>query len=361
MKIIRVVSELDFGGVEQVLALSVPRLAEIEGVEILVIVLGRGGNISDKLIQNGYRIIILNHKVKIPNLKLIRKLKKIFKKEQPHVVHCQGSEANFHGLLAARWVGIRMKIGEEIGFPNHHSYWKWIFYMVYLNADKVIAISNAVKLKILNLSEVREEKVKVLYNPVDVAKNGSEKFLAEIDSKPSLVFITTGRLVKIKNYDTLIRVFSTIVSANPQKSLELWIVGDGPERSQLEQLALDFKIGNLVKFYGYQENVRSLLVQADVFVLPSFSEGSSVSLGEAMINGLPSIVTEVGGAGEILGGSQSGLLIDPLNSRSIFDAINYFINLSKIEKVKMGLRAKLEAQRFLVETYVVNLLEIYKN
>lgn len=361
MKIIRVVSELDFGGVEQVLALSVPKLAEIEGVEILVIVLGRGGKISDKLIQNGYRIILLNHIVKIPNLKLIQKLKNIFRNEQPHVVHCQGSEANFHGLLAARWAGVKMKIGEEIGFPNHHSYWKWIFYIVYLNADKVIAISNAVKSKILDLSEIKEEKVIVVYNPVGEAKKGNEKVIIEMDSKPSLVFITTGRLVKIKNYDTLIRVFSMIANKNPQKSLELWIVGDGPERSKLEQLALDFKIGNLVKFFGFQENVSSLLIQADVFVLPSLSEGSSVSLGEAMINGLPSIVTEVGGAGEILGGSQSGLLIDPLNSRSIFDALNHFINLSKIEKVKMGLRAKLEAQRFLVEKYVVSLLEIYKN
>ena len=129
----------------------------------------------------------------------------------------------------------------------------------------------------------------------------------------------------------------------------------------MDKLALDCGIKNVVIFLGFQENVGSLLIQANVFVLPSFSEGSSVSLAEALINGLPSIVTDGGGAGEILGNSQSGILINPLNPTSIFDAINHFLNLSKMEKVEMGQRAKLEAHRFSVEAYLVNLLAIYKN
>lgn len=360
MKVIRVVSELDFGGVEQVLANSVPEIAGYKEMDISIIVLGKGGKVAQKLVENGIQVKVLNHNPRIPNIRLILKLRKIILESSPEVLHSQGGEANFHGILAGHWAGVKRIVGEEIGIPNHHRYWKYIFRWVYSKAHVIIAISEAVKNAIVGLGEVKSEKVRVVYNPIGKEKSKNEEVPKKENTMHPVVFVTTGRLVKIKNLDTLIKAFSKLVHDNPQKLVELWIVGDGPERQHLEQLAFDLESVDKVKFFGFQEDVYSVLKQADIFVLPSFSEGSSVSLVEAMATGLPSIVTEIGGTGEILSNSQSGVLINPLKPLSILEAMNYFLHLSEKERIEMGQRAKIEARRFSVPTYLNHLLQIYR-
>jgi glycosyltransferase involved in cell wall biosynthesis len=392
MKILRIVSELDFGGVEQVVALSVPALSKSSGVKIKVIVLGKGGRISEMLTQKGFEVLVLNMNTKIPNFQLVYQLKNIFEKEQVDVVHTQGAEANFHGLWAGELAGVKTKIGEEIGLPNHHSYWKWIFKWVYKKADYVIAISEAVKNTIVALGEVKGEKVKLLYNPVALGNrdkgmvyevNGNEgkgleeggekkddkeilRFAQNEELKPQnegvkpFVFVTTCRLVPIKNLDRLIQSFAKLKQMNPNKEFALWLIGEGPEKENLNKLSNRLELGSLVRFFGFREDVSGFLRQADVFILPSLSEGSSVSLAEAMMAGLPAIVTEVGGAKEILGGSNSGILVNPYDGDSIFSAMQTMVNLSGEERKGMGINAKKESERFSVEGYVANLMEVYR-
>ncbi|XFE77030.1 glycosyltransferase family 4 protein [Algoriphagus halophilus] len=117
--------------------------------------------------------------------------------------------------------------------------------------------------------------------------------------------------------------------------------------------------GGCVEFLGFQEDVWPFLNEADAFILPSLREGSSVSLAEAMSAGLPSIVTRVGGAPEILGKSQSGILIDPLNNSEIQSAMQHILDIHYEERISMGQRAMDEAKRFSIEHYLDSLLSIY--
>ncbi|SFO47769.1 Glycosyltransferase involved in cell wall bisynthesis [Algoriphagus ornithinivorans] len=375
MKVIRVLSELDFGGVEQVALNSFPALQK--KVDLQVLVLQKGGKVSHQLIQQGVSIKILNLNPKIPNLSLINLLKKEFEKSQPDVVHCQGAEANFHGVWAAKLAKVPKIIGEEIGIPNHHTFWRWIFRWLYSKAHVVIAISEAVKEEIVSLGEVREENVKVIYNPVNLVQGsrhgGQARFPPRRASKvpttagkqgsmlTTFVFVTTCRLVPIKNLERLIEVFGKLVKGNPDKNLRLRIVGDGPERDNLEFRIRNSELGNQLEIVGFQPNVWPFLEEADAFILPSLREGSSVSLAEAMTAGLPSIVTQVGGTAEVLGDSNSGILIDPLSIESIQSAMQQLIDLSPEECQAMGERAKKEAERFSVESYLEALLQIYSN
>jgi len=396
LKIVRIVSELDFGGVEQVLANSGPALVQNKGVYLFILVLGQGGRIADQLTRQGISVQILGSNSRIPNISLILRASKILFRVRPDVVHTQGAEANFHGILAAKFVGVPRIIGEEIGIPNHHSYWKWIFRYVYRQAHQVIAISEAVKGEIVRLGEVAEEKVKVLYNPVnskgkeirekriDIREQGSKtreegieriarkEFVQWINSvrgqdegerinktDKSFVFVTTCRLVPIKNLERLIQAFGGLVKANPDRELRMRIVGEGPERENLELRIQNSELGNQVEILGFQSNVWPFLEEADAFVLPSLQEGSSVSLAEAMSAGLPSIVTQMGGSSEILGDSNSGIFIDPLDIDSIQKAMQQMIDFSIEEREVMGDRAKKEAQRFSVENYIESLVAIY--
>ncbi|WP_246535447.1 glycosyltransferase family 4 protein [Litoribacter ruber] len=380
---------MDFGGVEQVLANSIPGLSMLPNIEVCLIVLGKGGRVEQQLVEQGIQVKVLNQYPKIPNFKLLNILRNLISKIKPDAVHCQGAEANFHGLLAARIAGVPLRIGEEIGFPNHHSYWKYIFKTVYKNATKVIAISQAVKERIVELGEVESEKMVVVYNPVDLSnsekiKNPSQKisvgdkdliglsheeetlrfpqsdiFKNVKEGDKPFVFVTTCRLVPVKNLERLINAFAKLSQESFGKSMKLWIVGDGPLKESLEHQTQDLGISEKVKFWGFQENVFQFLKSADVFVLPSLSEGSSVSLVEAMSIGLPSIVTKIGGTTEILGESYSGILIDPVDEDSIFRALFISVSFSDEKRINLGEKAQEESKRFSVENYLEKLLSVY--
>jgi glycosyltransferase involved in cell wall biosynthesis len=150
-----------------------------------------------------------------------------------------------------------------------------------------------------------------------------------------------------------------LVEENPNRPLLLRVVGDGPELKNLEFIIQNLELGTKVELVGFQTDVGPYLWEADAFILPSLQEGSSVSLAEAMTAGLPSIVTKVGGAPEILGKSQSGILIDPLSTSEIQNAMQSFLDLSVDERKEMGQRAQEEAKRFSVENYIESLMSVY--
>ncbi|MDF2159398.1 glycosyltransferase [Algoriphagus sp. CAU 1675] len=384
MKVARIVSELDFGGVEKVLAYSLPALQKIPELELTVVVLGKGGKVSEELEAEGIRIRILNFNPRIPNFKLLGKLIALLAELKPDVVHTQGAEANFHGIWAAKLTKVPRIVGEEIGIPNHHSFWKWVFRWIYKMAHLIIAVAGNVKQKIQELGEVEGEKVEVVYNPVCFEGKGKRekgienslsrihrekeekkmKFREEVERIEKIdeyfVFVTTCRLVPIKNLDSLIQAFGALVKENPDRKLLLRIVGDGPERENLEFRIQNLELGNQVEMFGFQSNIWPFLQESHAFVLPSLSEGSPVALAEAMSVGLLSIVTQVGGASEILGSSQSGILIDPLNTLEIQGAMQKILDLPNQERRAMGERAKEEAKRFSVENYISSLLDIYR-
>lgn len=331
MRIVRLVSELDFGGLEKVVELASLELHQRADVELSVVVLSKGGRTSDFLSTYGIKVIVLNQNCRIPNFGLLFRLFNLFKELQPDVLHTSGAEANFHGLIAGFLAEIKVRIGEEIGFPKHHFIWQLLFKCTYLFADIVIVISQAVQKFIVEKGEVPLSKSIVIYNPVQGF------FIPETDlMKEKFTFITVARLVPIKNINGLLLAFSQLETGNSS----LIIVGDGSSRDSLYQLAVDLGISSKVQFVGFQSDVGPYLAKADCFVLPSFSEGSSVSLAEAMMTGLPSIVTKIGGASEILGKANCGILIDPYNVLELRNAMKYMIGLGYKEWHEMGKRAR---------------------
>jgi glycosyltransferase involved in cell wall biosynthesis len=382
VRIVRIVSELDFGGVEKRLELTAREFAEGKDNQLIVLVLHRGGTASRKISQLGIDVRVLGRLPKIPNMKLVIKLLTILKELQPSVVHCSGAEANFHGLLASWMAGVPTRIGEEIGFPNHDWKWRVVFQWVYKTATDLIAISHSVKDRIVALGEVEKDKVMVVYNPVDFAASEGEivkERLPRINSahrqivrtefneegspdRPAMAsqvstLVTTCRLVPVKNLDMLLRVFAELVKEG--RELVLWIVGDGPDMEKMRYLSAELGLEHKVVFWGFQENVLPILEDADIFVLPSFSEGFSISLVEAMGNGLISIATRVGGPSEIIR-SDTGFLIDPLRAEDIKEKILLALELSPEQRFLMGSLAKADVQqRFSLKKYSSQLREIY--
>jgi len=358
MKIVRIVSELDFGGVERRLVLTALAFKQNDDHELIFLVLGKTGRMAKEIQELGYSILSLNQNPKIPNFGLIHSIFKNLKDIQPDVVHTSGSEANFHGLWASRWAKVPARIGEEIGFPNHHGLWKSLFRITYATAHRIIAISEAVKENIVKLGEVSDVKVSVVYNPVGIRKDLAV-FEVPKAATSKFIFITTCRLVAVKNLKSLIEAFKLLTDTNPHRNIDLWILGEGNEEESLKIKVRSLGLQDRVLFKGFQKNVVPFLMNSNSFILPSFSEGFSISLVEAMACGLPVIATNVGGPSEIIY-PGTGFLVNPQDVSDISNKMQMVLGMSEKNRRTMGKNAKIMVnQRFSIEKYKSNLLSLY--
>ncbi len=107
-----------------------------------------------------------------------------------------------------------------------------------------------------------------------------------------------GRIAPIKRVDLLIEAFAAARAVNPQ--LRLFLVGDGEQRSDLEQRAAALALGDFARFFGYRGDLELIWAASDIAVLTSRNEGTPVSLIEAAAAGLPAVAMEVGGVREAL-------------------------------------------------------------
>ncbi|MFK7943592.1 MAG: glycosyltransferase [Paracoccaceae bacterium] len=138
-------------------------------------------------------------------------------------------------------------------------------------------------------------------------------------SGKELLFV--GRLAAVKGLPVLLEAVASLCRRHPD--VRLTMIGDGPERGQIEALADRLGITENVRFKGYlsQESVAAQLTRTDVFVLPSFAEGVPVVLMEAMACRVPVVATQIAGVGELVENGVSGLLVPPADLDGLIDAI----------------------------------------
>lgn len=156
------------------------------------------------------------------------------------------------------------------------------------------------------------------------------------DTAPRLV--TVGSLVEIKGHRHLIAAIARLRERG--RSLTLDVIGDGPLRPVLEELARDSGVDDLISFHGAKnkEAVAAALRGADVFVLPSLWENLPCAILEAMSTGLPIVATRVGGVPEVVGCRQ-GILVAPGSSDALVDGLGEMVR-SVADYDREHLRAK---------------------
>lgn len=108
--------------------------------------------------------------------------------------------------------------------------------------------------------------------------------------KDCFVLLHVGRFAKEKNHDFLIEIFQIFLQKDP--SVKLFLVGDGPRKKAVEQRVRDMNLSNSVVFLGSRNDVDRIYNMADVFIMPSLSEGLGTALIEAQANGLPCLASD---------------------------------------------------------------------
>lgn len=177
-------------------------------------------------------------------------------------------------------------------------------------SKKIIALSVGVKEDLMTNFKVNQEKIEVIYNPVEVnkiTKQTLEKVEdVEINAGEKLL-VSVGRLVEQKDYSTLLYAFNKV--ANSVES-RLLILGRGPLEKRLKELSEELNISNKVVFLGYKRNPYKYMKMADLFVLSSKHEGFGHVIVEAMASGTSVISTDCkSGPGEIIEDNKYGVLV----------------------------------------------------
>ena len=191
---------------------------------------------------------------------------------------------------------------------------RWRLSLLQNWADAIVTLDDGMKQEAI-AAGFTAERIHSIPNGIDLqsftstASQSDTKSALGLPDKTIILFV--GRLVKEKSLPTLLSAFAAALSEYPNLHLE--IVGDGVEREALETQATELDIRENMRFAGRQPDVRSYLHAADIFVLPSITEGISNALLEAMSAGLACLATPVGGNAEVLGQGSCGILLPTEN------------------------------------------------
>jgi len=164
---------------------------------------------------------------------------------------------------------------------------------------------------------IRRDRIEVIYNGIDLTRFAREardqtRAALGLDARDFVVGFV-GRLDPVKDVRGLVEVFSRVRQSlsSGRTRARLLVVGEGPERQAAESLASEKGLGESVLFTGRRRDVPQCMAAMDVYLQPSYFEGHSIAILEAMASRLPVVSTLVGGTPEIISNGHTGFLFGP--------------------------------------------------
>lgn len=231
-----------------------------------------------------------------------RELVRFLQKLQPDVVHTHNAYPHLYGTMAARWCRVPAVVNTRHGRRIGNT-WKarTLFWLAGLLADRIVAVSEDSAQLCRSEVTLPASRVSRIWNGIDLSRF---TFRGPADAP---VAISVARLSPEKDFPTLIKAVALAAEVVPE--LKLKIVGDGPERSRLEELVVALGQQSRIELLGERQDVPDLLATAGFYATATLTEGISLTLLEAMACGLPVLATHVGGNPEIIDDGRTGFLV----------------------------------------------------
>lgn len=295
----------------------------------ITLVYGHGSIENETLIPHNLQTIKLDSS---KNLSILIKLAKLLQIQKPSLVIAGAIQPNIVVFLAKLLsmnetkVMFIDRVAPSIEITHKRKFIYKILPLLmrifYYKVDKVIAVSHECAEDIKKIVGEIGERLTVIYNPAITEEKLSKSYLPV--SHPYFllevpVLVSVGRLVKQKDFATLIKAFALVLQ---KMNCTLLILGEGEERESLESLIHDLNIQNNVELLGHIDNPHPYLRNADLFVLSSAWEGLPNVLLEAMAYGTSVVSTNcVSGPKEILYDGALAPMVDVGDYSAMADAI----------------------------------------
>ncbi len=324
MRVMHVTFDMRIGGTEMVIK-NLVEANEDRGIQMSIFCIEEPlGPWGDSLQANGLKIESSHRKLGF-DTSLILKLRAYIKANEIDVVHCHQYTPWVYGALAALFTKAKVIFTEHGRFYPDTSSWKRSFINPVLMrvTSRATAISHATKNALDVYEFIPKQRIDVIYNgikPLQIDSATKSKTKSDLAiPEGSVVLGTIARFDPIKNQEMMINAFSAALRQS--KNLILVLVGDGEMRPALESLVEREGIEEHVRFTGYIKDPAHHLAIMDIFLLSSLSEGTSMTLLEAMSLSKPCIVTDAGGNPEIVAHQQTGLVTENANQQAFASAI----------------------------------------
>lgn len=338
------------GGAEK-LKLTLLNRIDRNRYDIKALFIGTKGYLGEKIEELGYRVGELRQNPSSKNIFITHKLVKYLKKERPDILHTCLFNANFHGRIAGLVARIPCIITEEHG---EHKEYKGIKFFPYILADFllsrlncfIICCSERLKRDIIKKERLPRNKVISIENCLDIDAYRIKTDRIGIRKKygifEEIVFIAVASLKRGKGHDLLINVFKEVKEMGCH--FKCFFAGDGPLKEALHEKCRELGLLEEVIFLGNIDGIADYLNASDVFILPSFSEGLSIALMEAMLIGLPSIVTNVGSNPDLIKTGFNGTVVLPGDREGLKNALIFYLR-DRLVIGEFGARSKAIIER----------------
>lgn len=325
MRVVHVLHSMEVAGAEVLVHDFVSR--SVPGLQQSVVTLDRVGELGESLRAGGIDVECVGRDPGV-DLGVVLRLARAMAQRRPDVVHAHQYTPYFYSALACRLIRPRPALiftehGRHV--PDRRRPKRVMFNQVSLRwTCRVTAVCGYVKRLLVENEGIPADRIQVIYNGVDASRfacaiDGSWVRSALGIGASDRVVVCVARFHPVKDHATLLRGFARVAARIP--TARLLLVGTGPEESSLRVLAGTLGIAPRVMFVGIRRDVPEILAASDVFAMTSLSEGTSVTLLEAMLSRRPVVVTRVGGNPEIVDDGRTGLLVPQGDADAVGDAL----------------------------------------
>lgn len=293
-------------------------------------------------------------------------LAQLIKQHNYNLIHTHGYAAGVFGRLAAIAAGRTALVHTVHNFlPALSPCWVYggklaeVWLSRYTN--KIITVSDELAKSLLKTG-IPPDKLVTIYNGIDAAKfegtdRGKARLLLGLAPWERAVG-TVARLIPAKGIDIFLRALSLVGKSVPVRG---FVIGDGPQRCQLQILADNLGLKGRVSFLGHRKDIPALLPGLDVFVLPSRQEGFGLSLLEAQWQGLPVIASDTGGLKEIINHGENGLLFTPGNIKELAARIEDLLFNEAYQEIIARKGQERARNRFSAEKMIKATVQVYRD
>lgn len=356
MRILHVITSLWTGGAEHLMVDLLPELRRMGNEVELLVFDGTDTPFKRQLEAEGVKITSLSVGGSVYNplnvLKLVRHMRSF------DIVHTHNTACQLFAAMAGVLCSAVLCTTEHTT-SNRRRDWRWyapIDRWMYRQYDAIVCISGQAEANLRSSLGRGNWPIRTIYNGIKVERYASAKpdvrLVAEKGCRKAVAMVAAFRYQK--DQDTLVRAMRLL----PADKYELWLVGDGERRGDVEKLAHEEGVDARVKFLGIRTDVPEVLKAADVVVLSSHFEGLPLSGIEGMASGRPFVASDVDGLHEIVAGS--GVLFPHGDAKALAGDIERLCeNAAESEAVAQRCQAK--AREFDISVMAQKYDEVYRS
>ena len=321
-----------YGGGERYLELLFERLDRTQYRPLLIC--PEPGSFVGRMEARGVETHLV-HLAPLFNPFALWRLTRLLVQQRVTILQTHGARSNFYGRIAGRLAGVPVIISTVHNSLKDYEVRplkRWLYmYLLRLTlplVHRIICVSDSNRRDLIEDCSAVAAKTQTVYNGVDPSAFSSQPdrqtVRKELGTTQGPVLVTIGRLADQKGHRYLLQALPRLLETWPQ--LCCLFVGEGELRDALHHMAIDLGVEQACRFVGVRADIADILAAADLFVLPSLSEGFPFVLLEALAMGCPIVASRVNGIPELIEEGKTGFLVPAREPQALALAIQKLLS-----------------------------------